>query len=68
MQDMILKQHFIVLIELLSKEDNQEAIEYLRKLINIEPLSKLAISRTDNIVVDSLVNAKYAVAIKDRLI
>jgi len=62
-----MKQHFIVLIELLSKEDNQEAIEYLRKLINIEPLSKLGISRTDNIVVDSLVNAKYAVAIKEQI-
>lgn len=62
-----MKQHFIVLIELLAKEDNQKAIEYLRKLINIEPLSKLGISRTDNIVVDSLVNAKYAVAIKEQI-
>lgn len=62
-----MKQHFIVLIELLAKEDNQKAIEYLGKLINIEPLSKLGISRTDNIVVDSLVNAKYAVAIKEQI-
>lgn len=36
-----MKQHFIVLIELLTKEDNQKAIEYLRKLINIEPLSSV---------------------------
>lgn len=62
-----MKQHFIVLIELLTKEDNQKAIEYLRKLINIEPLSKLGISRTDNIVVDSLVNSKYAVAIREQI-
>ena len=62
-----MKQHFIVLIELLTKEDNQKAIEYLRKLINIEPLSKLGISRTDNIVVDFLVNSKYAVAIREQI-
>ena len=53
-----MKQHFIVLIELLTKEDNQKAIEYLRKL---------GISRTDNIVVDSLVNSKYAVAIREQI-
>ncbi len=39
----------------------------MRKLINIEPLSKLGISRTDNIVVDSLVNSKYAVAIREQI-
>ena len=53
-----MKQHFIILIELLDKNDNQKATEYL---------SQFRISRTDNIVVDSLVNAKYAVAIKEHV-
>lgn len=62
-----MKQHFIVLIELLERDDNLKATEYLRKLINMEPLSRLGISRTDNIVVDSLINTKYAVAVKEQI-
>ena len=62
-----MKQHFIILIELLNKNENQNAIEYLQNLINMSPLSQLGISRTDNIVIDSLVNAKYAVAMKEQI-
>lgn len=62
-----IKQHFIVLIEMLDNNQNESAIDYLRKLINIVPLNNLGISRTDNIVVDSLINAKYAIALKEKI-
>lgn len=62
-----IKQHVIVLIEMLDNNQNESAIDYLRKLINIVPLNNLGISRTDNIVVDSLINAKYAIALKEKI-
>lgn len=42
-------------------------MDYLRKLIKMAPLSNIGISRTDNIVVDSLVNAKYTIALKEEI-
>lgn len=58
-----MKQHFIVLMEMLDNNENKSAIDYLRKLINMDILSNIGISRTDNIVVDSLINAKYSTAL-----
>lgn len=57
-----IKQHFIVLIELLDKNENDMAIAYLKKLIDMKILNSDGICKTDNIVVDSLINAKYTVA------
>lgn len=62
-----IKQHFIVLIEMLDNNQNELAMDYLRKLIKMAPLSNIGISRTDNIVVDSLVNAKYTIALKEEI-
>lgn len=62
-----IKQHFIVLIEMLDNDQNELAMDYLRKLIKMAPLSNIGISRTDNIVVDSLVNAKYTIALKEEI-
>lgn len=59
-----MKQHFIVLMEMLENNENQLATEYLGKLVDMDILNNNDISRTDNIVVDSLLNAKYAVAKK----
>lgn len=59
-----MKQHFIVLIEMLDNNEIELATDYLRKLINMKILSNIGISKTDNIVVDSLINAKYSVALK----
>lgn len=59
-----LKQHFIVLIEMLEDKENKEASDYLRKLIDTEVLRNVGISKTGNIVVDSLINAKYCIATK----
>lgn len=59
-----MKQHFIVLIEMLDNNEIELATDYLRKLINMKILSNIGISKTDNIVVDSLINAKYSAALK----
>lgn len=59
-----LKQHFIVLMEMLDNKENESATNYLRKLISMDTFSNIGISRTDNIVVDSLINAKYSIALK----
>lgn len=59
-----MKQHFIILIEMLDNNEIELATDYLRKLINMKILSNIGISKTDNIVVDSLINAKYSVALK----
>lgn len=57
-----IKQHFIVLIELLDKNENDVAISYLKKLIDMNILNSDGICKSGNIVVDSLINAKYTVA------
>lgn len=59
-----MKQHFIVVMEMLENNEVQLATEYLGKLVDLDILNNSSISRTDNIVVDSLLNAKYAVAQK----
>ena len=62
-----MKHHFIVLMEMLENNENQLATEYLGKLVDMDILNSGAISRTDNIVVDSLLNAKYSVALKSNI-
>lgn len=62
-----LKQHFILLMELIDKQNSTAAIAYLQKLINIQVFTNNGICRTNNIVVDSLVNAKYAMAVKNNI-
>jgi two-component system sensor histidine kinase AgrC len=57
-----IRQHFIVLIELLDKNENDVAISYLKKLIDMNILNSDGICKSGNIVVDSLINAKYTVA------
>ena len=55
-----MKQHFIVLMEMLDNNENALATEYLSKLVDMNLLNNIGISKTDNIVVDSLINAKYS--------
>lgn len=62
-----MKQHFIVLMELLENNENQSAMDYLSRMVDMDILSNVGISRTDNIVVDSLLNAKYSVALKSNI-
>lgn len=62
-----LKNHFIVIMELIDSGNNAEAMSYLRRLVNIEPFGTNEISRTGNIIVDSLVNAKYSLSIKRKI-
>lgn len=59
-----IKQHFTVLLEMMDNKENIQAIEYLRKLIDIDPMGKMGIAKTDNVVVDSLINSKYSIATK----
>ena len=58
-----MKQHFIVLMEMLDSNQNKLAIEYLSELIDMNVLNNTGISNTDNIVLDSLINAKYSLAL-----
>lgn len=62
-----MKQHFIVLMEMLDEGRNEEATEYLSKLVNEKIFGQIGISRTDNIIVDSLVNAKYSHAVRQKI-
>ena len=62
-----MKQHFIALIGMIEKRENDSAVEYLEKLVQSNNLDKLGICRTDNIVIDSLVNAKYSLAKKENI-
>lgn len=59
-----MKQHFIVLMEMLDNNENALATEYLGKLVDMNLLNNIGISKTENIVVDSLINAKYSTALK----
>lgn len=62
-----MKQHFIALIGMIEKSKNDSAVEYLESLIQSNNLDRLGICRTDNIVIDSLVNAKYSLAKKENI-
>lgn len=62
-----MKQHFLILLELLKSNKYELATEYLNKLVNMNIFNSGGISRTDNIVVDSLINAKYSIARKSNI-
>lgn len=58
-----IKHHYIILLEMIDKNKNKMAMEYLESLITSIP--RVGISCSDNIVIDSLINAKNAIAIQD---
>lgn len=51
-------------MEMLDNHENALAMDYLSKLVDVNLLNYSGISKTDNIVVDSLINAKYSTALK----
>lgn len=57
-----MKQQLIYLEHLLENNKSLEAEKYLKKMLEIPTMSNLGISRTDNIVVDALINAKFSLA------
>lgn len=62
-----MKHHYIVLMEMIENNENESAKSYLRKIINVDTFNKLGISRTENVVIDSLVNSKYSIALKQNI-
>ena len=62
-----IKQHIIVLGRMLDNHESEQAADYLKRMIEMDALNNTGISRTDNIVVDSLINAKYAVALREKI-
>ena len=62
-----IKQHFTVLMELLDQHENKTALQYLEKIIDMEPIDNISVCNTENLVIDSLINAKYAIAIKKQI-
>lgn len=59
-----MKQHYIILMQMLNKHQYAAAVCYLQNLILVEKTNSIEISKTENVVVDSLINAKYVLAIK----
>lgn len=62
-----MKHHFIVMMKMIEKNKITDLSEYLSKLIQENKYEKLGISRTDNIVIDALINAKYIYAEKNAI-
>jgi len=62
-----LKQHFTVLIGILQKNDTISAEEYLYKNINNDKAVRNIICRSDNIVVDTMINMKYSLALNYKI-
>lgn len=52
----------IYLIKLSEEERYDELIDYLRKIITLEPFNHILIANTDHSVIDALVNYKYTLA------
>ena len=57
-----IKQHYTVLLKMLQNDMNDSAIQYLSKLLSLDPLEEMNFSNTQNIIVDSLVNVKLTIA------
>lgn len=57
-----IKQHYIFLLKMLEKQKYQKCIEYLESLLDKSVYSENGVAKTDNIVVDALVNSKYMIA------
>lgn len=60
-----MKQKVFILLEMAEEKKNDEMIVYLNTLLDKNNFERLGISRTGNMVVDSLINYKYAVAAKE---
>lgn len=59
-----LKHQIIYLLELSEKKEYAQLEDYLKHLAEWEPLEGLMIARTDNFMIDALVNYKYSLAKK----
>lgn len=59
-----LKNQLIYLLELSENHKYLELENFLKKLVESEPLDTLIVAQTDNSIVDALVNYKYALARK----
>ncbi len=57
-----LKNQLIFLLEQCEKKEYKEVEEFLEQLIEKAPFDRLTIAKTDNSVVDALVNYKYNIA------
>ena len=57
-----LKNQLIFLLERCEKKEYKEVEQFLEQLIEKAPFDSLTISKTDNSVVDALVNYKYTIA------
>ena len=62
-----IKQHYIFLLRMLEKQKYQKCIDYLEGLLDKSIFSGDDIAKTDNIVVDALVNSKYMIAKRKRI-
>lgn len=56
-----MKQHIYVVSEMIRCKQYIEAQEYLKKLSERDAINKEFISKTGNILIDSIINVKYAV-------
>lgn len=59
-----LKHQMIYLLEVLENREYEKLENYLKKLVNWEPLEGLTIANTENSMIDALVNYKYGIAKK----
>lgn len=57
-----LKNQLIFLLERCEKKEYKEVEQFLEQLIEKAPFDSLTISKTDNSIVDALVNYKYTIA------
>lgn len=62
-----MKQHFILLLGMLEENQNEMAKKYLSDLVDNNDYANFNISRTDNLVVDAIINAKYSVMQKNNI-
>lgn len=60
-----MKHHFIVMLKMIEKNEIKDLSDYLSQLIQENRYDKLGVSRTDNIVIDALINAKNIYAEKN---
>ena len=57
-----LKNQLILMLEQCEKKEYGELQDFLEKLIEKAPFDRLILSKTDNAVVDALINYKYSIA------
>ena len=62
-----MKNHLIYLREMTDIDEKDKLVDYLDKLIKDINLERIGISRSGNIVIDSLVNYKYSIACKESI-